>query len=350
MNKHKTLRKTKNFQCIRLLLCIVPLFVPSCAKITYDEAKFQIFHKKATHFESEILKSLQTTRNFFAQPEFASAVLLGLAAGTFFPPLAPTAGIVFVIRALLAQESDWRGVFSEAIARETNRAIAVYAVDSMASKMKTISKKLNIMNDNSTDIQDRKIMTYFVHSEIENMLNFFDGSHSIFKRFPLIATPLLIELAQLIAFFDPVAKAILKKHVKNADLSCLMHNILLDYRPRFVNDRMEKVHSVSRRVPELLSFAMEGAYYPHGYSITIPPSFNCKRCSAKSKHCLNDDFGDTYDISESPLCVKDYALFVRHRVEEMVYPVVLVGALNHFCSNPTHATGTFDDIQPPQIK
>lgn len=334
------------FKWIRILLCIVPLFVPSWAEIPYDEVKYKMFEND--NVERIILKSLQTTKNVFAQQESKTAVLIGLGAALIIPPLGPIASMLFVIVNLLAEESDWREVFSRTIANQLERGIALSHVQLMKAKIETIDEKLDLLSERHPKIVRRNIAR-FIHRELDTMLNIFAGGNSFIKKYPLIGTPLLIALAQLAALFHPVAKRLVPREAKKPGLPCKMKYILLDYRPRMINARLEKLHGSSpeglrladhkKYLRSRLSRAMSFDYNRNGYNKTIPATLDCEK-GCNSNWCLIDDFGDTYGVPPWS-CPNDYALFLRHRVEQM-FPVEL---LNDLCVNEPEATGTFDYIQ-----
>lgn len=346
MSKQKILWRTNNFRWIQILLCIQPLFVSNAGVtqlhvIYYDDTNIKIFENVPKNFEFQIFESLQITRNFFAQPEVKQAILLGLGAGILYPPLAPITGAIFVCSSLLAKESDWRAKFSNAIAHETNRAITSNDLEKMNTKLKTINRMYRFARNETVPIRGRRRVASQIHFNLQEMLNYFASSNSLFKKYPLLVTPLLIELAQIVAYFDLLAKKLIPRLAKDTELSCLMRNILLDYRPRAAHARLEKVHSDdgSSLVLEDLSKAMSRLYKSNGYSRTLPRSFACKR-GCIDEHCLRDDFGDNYDISNFPNCTIDYALFVRHRVEDLYS----TEALDLQCLKPPRTTGTYNNL------
>lgn len=354
MTNDKILWNTSTFKWIRILLCIVPLFVPSWSNIPYDEVKFQIFDRKVRQFEMEIYKSLQTTKNFFASAYAGNVIMGGLLASNVVPILGPFAGTAYVVRTYFAQESDWKEAFERAIAHETRSAIALFQVQLMDSTMQTIQGKLKRMKNN-TDMDSLIRSASSIHTQIDIMLNSFAQIDSLFKKYPLIGTPPLIALAQLIAFFDPIAKALIPSEAEDPELSCKMRDILLDYRPRTVNARLEKLHfraetplfhdSVSQVFPQILFNATLIKYNENGYNQTSPGTLNCRKDSVHANRSiaaiiLHDDFGVDDYYHDYLSCATDYALLVRHRVED-IFPVEL---LNRLCVNPRQTTGTFDSI------
>lgn len=343
--------KQKILWKFRILLCIVPLFVPTWASVSYDEVNFRILINKTTNFEAEVLKSFQTTKNFFAQPEVKKGVLISILAGFIHPYVAMVHGVLFVMAGLFASESDWQKTFAKAIDRETKREIALSQLTLMKSNIKSIAAKYDLLVENKTKLEKQHTVGIVIHSKIDEMLNFFADGDSLFKKFPLLGTPLLQQLAQLTAIFDPVAKELIPEEADRPDISCKMRDILVDYRRHTVNARLEMLRVVSKKYYSILpdiTNAMSIEYNQYGYSKTKGGTLSCEKgCS--NKYCLKDDFGDDAYSFPPNSCVMDYALLVRHRVEKM-FPVEL---LDSSCSNPlrptgisiTHCTYYFEEIQ-----
>lgn len=289
MKNEKTLWKSS----AQILLCLAPLFFPSLAyRLTADELTTHVFGANDTDFESTILSSLQTTKNFFAQDKFTTGNLVALLATTFTPLLNQMAGVISVMRSLLASESDWKRIFSKTSAYETKREIAADDIRWIQASMSTIESKFTIISESNPYMENRRAVASIIHTEIDKILNFFATSDSLFKRYPLIGTPPLTTLAQLVAFFDPMAKMLNPFEAKNLDLSCKMRDILLDYRPRAVYARLEKLHVEAYKDKFLLEMsdptkvfsntlleAMSTGYNQHGYSMNIPPTLRCRRLS-----------------------------------------------------------------------
>lgn len=341
MNNQKRLWKTGHFKWTLILLCIIKFFVPSWA-IPIDEVKFKMFDNKNPNIQTEILKSLQTTQNVFALPEVKKAVVAGLTVGIVAEFWAPATNMLFIVVNLLGQESDWRESFSRTIANKLDRGVALSQLHWMKATMDTIKTKFDLMSE-SNPKGLRASIARFIHRECDRMLNLFARQDSFVKKYPLLGTPLLIQLAQFVALFHPIAKTLIKLEAMTPELSCKMSNILLDYRPRMVNARLEKLHEDSTKglVTETNHLR---AFFSGDYNKTIPATFDCeKKCvmnTAKGKLCLIDDFGDSWHTIPWS-CASNYILILRQRVEE-IFPVE---SLNSVCADKPQATGTFDCIK-----
>lgn len=336
-----------------MLLLIVALFVPIDADVLYNETSISVFSDDLSVPEQVILASLQTTKNFFARREIEALSLIGLAIGTFVPTFAPVAGLIFVLRALLADETDWKQTFSKTITREIRREITLSNLRTLEEKLLTMEEKFVLLNATSNpDMLSRKNIASYIHTELDIILNVFGSIDSLYRKYPLLSTPPIIALALFIIVFDPIVKELIPMEAHSPQLACKMIEIIEDYRPRAVHDRLEKLSLFSTRVSKqtLRSFewklsgaifnAMQKPYDQYGYNDTIPASMDCDNVITTVPDgitvLLKDDFGtDKYWGEES--CINDYALFVRYRVEQL-FPVEL---LERFCDSPPQRTGTF---------
>lgn len=338
MNNQK--RVLGHFKWIPILLCIVPLFVTSWASIPYDEVKFKMFDGNDSNVQTELLKSLQTTQNIFARSDVKKAISAGLAIGVFVETWAPALNLLFIVTNLLAHESDWRASFTKTLANELHRETALGHVQLMQATMDTINEKFELMNDGHPKGL-RISIARFIHRELNKMLNLFARSDAFVKTYPLVGGPLLITIAQFVALFDPMAKVLIKREAMARELSCKMATILLDYRPRLVDARFEKLHEDSTKglveYTNLLRPLLSNSYNQTG----TPDTFDCaeKACDGSRRLCMKDDFGISWHAIDLK-CARNYISILRYRIEEMV-PVDL---LNGLCVNKPQATGNLEHI------
>lgn len=232
-----------------------------------------------------------------------------------------------------------------------------FMVEIFSSHQTRYNKIMPMLNDDKADLNNNTgtaIATYFL---LNSILNDYDRSDSLLKEYPLISTAPLIILSSFIAEFERRLKPLMPTATKRPSLSCKVHNIMLDYRPRTVNARLEKLHvertvSASAMFSESLSYAMSIQYNQYGYNTTIPPTIRCTQgctmsvvdSSNRNLFCVKDDFGINRSIvyySGTVSCITDYALLVRHTVEHL-FPV---DRLDELCVDPPSTTGTFDNIQ-----
>lgn len=217
----------------------------------------------------------------------------------------------------------------------------------MEATLKTIETKVKLLGDDNLDTENRKTIASIIHTDIDKMINLFDLQVSLFKKYPLMGAPPLIQLASLIAMFSPIAKTLIPIEAVNPDSSCKMRDILIDYRPRIVNARLRELHSkVSSFGSRLKVLAL--LYNPNGYNQTSPGEIDCKKgCEldhAPNEYCLEDKFSNnSFECTikgGKSVCVEDYGKLIRHRVEKL-FPVDL---LDKLCSDrkPKIPTGNIE--------
>lgn len=334
MNIQKRLWKTGHFKWIRIFLCIVPLFVPSRATNSSDKLQFKFFDENDSNVESEILKSLQTTTNIFAEPKVRKLIIAQLAIGIFEAAAAPTSNLLFIITNLLAHESSWQEAFSKNLAKQLDRTAALGHIQWMKATMGVITTKFDLMSKRHPR-ELRNSVARFIHSELDRMLNLFAASDSFVKKIPLLGAPLLITLAEFIALFHPVAKSLIKREAMSPELSCKMSNILMDYRPRMVDARFDKLHEDSTKgLTTYVNWLRMILSESSNKTIPEPDTFNCGACDA-NRLCLIDDFGVSWHTINWP-CAPGYISILRHSIEEL-FPVEILSKL---CDSKPTATGT----------
>lgn len=166
------------------------------------------------------------------------------------------------------------------------------------------------------------------------MINFFELKSCLFRKHPLIGTPPLILLASLVAMFSPIARTLIPLEAKNPQISCKMHDVLVDYRPIIVSARLQQLHTEKSIFTPMLE-VMSWPFNSNGYNKSNPAVIDCEKgCKSNRTYpmelCLKDNFSqDEYDVQNngSLTCVHDYAALIRHRVETL-FPIEL---MNNLC-------------------
>lgn len=137
--------------------------------------------------------------------------------------------LLTLIFELTGDTSDWRNKFKETILRETdlkdlkNEAMQLYAL------LEAIHKSLS-----SAEMADTGTVAWDTRKDIDYMMNIFAAHKSIFKQYPFIGAPILAELAKMISKFN-------RNLINDKHISCKIRNILLEYRNRTVEARLDKI-------------------------------------------------------------------------------------------------------------
>lgn len=343
---YRSVYVTKMLTFIRNIVCIATLIISSHAEIPYDEVEANIFDSIPRDFELHVLNSTQITKDFFARDDVSMAIAAGKIALEYLPYVGEFAKLIPMMRNTLEDRSEWRGAFTKAIADETMRTIAESESRWMEAAMQTIQEKFILLGESNPDLSNRKTIASIIHTDLDEMINFFNLKTCLFRKHPIIGTPPLILLASLVAMFSPIAQALIPLEAKNPQISCKMHDILLDYRAITVDARLQRLRAEKSIFPSLLH-VMSWPFNSHGYNKTDPGAIDCEKgCKANRTFpielCLKDQFSeDEYDVKNNgmPACVLDYAAFLRHRVEKL-FPIELMSTL---CIDryPREITGKF---------
>lgn len=184
--------------------------------------------------------------------------------------------------------------------------------------MGTIQSKVNLLGDINPSNESRRNIATNMHIELDRMVNLFDLKSSLFRKYPLIGAAPVIQLASLIAVFNPIAKVLIPLEAANPQLACKMHDVLVDYLPRTINARLHQLRSNASIFRSVVK-AMSLPYSEHGYGVAIRCDIGC-RPDVSFSFCLKDEFSAVDLLGTDPICVIDYAALVRHHVEGM-FPI-----------------------------
>lgn len=264
------------------------------------------------------------------------------------PDVGPILQLFITVLSKLENEPAWKNKFKETIIEETERKAVLDEISRLSALIDAILKSLTSANDDASKKFPR-IAAWDTRKDLDYMINIFFAQKSIFKKYPLIGAPLLIELGKLISVFD--------KKIDNDDISCKMRDVLREYRLRSVAARLDKISIefaalTSSKVINsqyLLPFVKNHVwgleYNSDGYSET--DKWSCKSPkkakevddkqvydSFKKRHdddfdknfekiIFHDEFGKREffprrfsDQTPSVNCFIEYFGWVRHRVEE----------------------------------
>lgn len=365
----------------RALLCFVLMFNLGWADVLFEDIEMEIFDNRKTDFETNVLNSLKITKNFFASSAGKCALTAGSKVCNCIPYAKLLGGLLPKLGDLLAEQSDWKKAFIQALSEETNSAITLNQIVWIESTLNTIHEMIPLLNERKqTDIQNRKSNAQFILYQLNTMMNYFDHRAGLFKKYPLITAPLLISLIQVIALFSPLANALIPIEAKHLQLTCKARDVLIAYRARSVYTRTKQLN-LEFLYNKYVMDALKQPYNEYGYNQSnpgtlhcdsgcekpYPPTYcnsvcrqfrgeiNCQRAQCNNyeldrhSYCVVDAFGtnkyhhdDIINIKsptseQSFPCVSDYVGLVRHRVED-IFPVAL---LNKMCDRrPRKLTGS----------
>lgn len=331
------------------LLYIAIAIGASCwAAIPYDKLELNIFDDRPRDFELHVFEATQKVERFFARDEILygiAAGLLALNSTTLY--VGPFAELTSLVRDTLGGRGEWRMRLTTAISTEVLHGITENEIRWMEATIRTIQDKTKLLDDSNPDLDNRKTIASIIHTDLSKMINFFDIKTSLFRRYPLIGTPPLIQLASLVALFSPIAQTLIPMEAKNPQIACKMYDVLMDYRPRTVAARLHKLSAetsnAEKTIFNSIVKAMALPYNQRGYNETSPATIDCEQgCKNRVSHCLTDTFGTVeYYVSNeyTSTCVTDLLKFIRYRVEKL-FPIDL---LDKLCVNraPKIPTGNF---------
>lgn len=191
----------------QLLICIVTIYHASHATIRFDKVKTNIFDRLDRNFEQDVNLAMRETKDFFGRDD----VLLGLAVGLvvameYAPFIQKFIQIAPLFRDTMESNSDWSATFANTISNQTTHQILEGDIRGMTTAMETVQAKIPLLNASNADKDNQKTVASIIHTELDRMINFFKAKDSLFRKYPLVAGPPLLQLASLVAIFSPLGK------------------------------------------------------------------------------------------------------------------------------------------------
>lgn len=314
-----------------LVSFIVIIFISSCsAQIPFDDVRANSFTaQNGMTIETNIAESMEMTKNIFASGVFKKILAAGITitrigrqtvvAGLKIVPIVNK--LMKVTRALthiLASETEWPGTFEQEMDKRIREIITNERINSMKSTLGTITSLIETLEDSPAEKTETTTVNILLVSLLDTMLNQFDQYNSLFKRFALVGAPILIELSLMVAIFEPIAKTIIPNKIGRFKLSCKARDLLFDYRPFVLSNRLEKLNT---NLEHMVS-VKNAPYNSKGYSTTntLLCEEECSEKRGKRGLCLADEFGTKkYSVNSNNAltkCLIGYGQHIRHLLEE----------------------------------
>lgn len=332
----------------KLFLCTSTLIISIWAKIPITDIKTTIFDSDTGDFERDVLRAMSDVRTFTFERNTTYIENLALQSVKY---LGEVVKAVQPLRQTVAENSKWKNQFTKAISDATLIQIAKEQIQKMKSTMQTIQEHLDqLSKPNSKPGKTASIL----HYELLKLINFMKVCTSL-RDHPLMGAPPLLELASLIAMFAPFAKALVPVEAMNAQLSCKIRDVLLDFQPRALNSRLRKIYTNHSDVGDKYIFSiktmiMSMPYNERGYSQGDGKALDCERGKCKGpkemkdgEFCLKDRYGaDEFQLKiNGSECLMDYISMIRKQVDELFR----IDLLNKTCDNSLlkkQRTGEFE--------
>lgn len=313
-------------------LCAAAIISGAFAWIPYNEVEFELLDGFPKTMESQALQLIQTTKNFFARKDVdcvtdEGITNLGQNYAAFMFQITAT---LPVLQNAIGTESDWKQTLRRAIPDGQRRGHAENDLRTMEESMRTIAYNLGHLSPNKNlSIESKGAVVHNVHDCLETIISKFAQRSSIFRKYPLIAMPILFALASFVSLFVHIEGAIVPELAKNSLNSCKLFETLLEYRLLAAESRLLKLEIVdtigapiNKRNP--IHNILAKPYNEYGYNQTDDRSIACRiECKPNADEyvyvCLKDPISGTeYDCNkrfEMYGCLFSYMDYVRYQVE-----------------------------------
>lgn len=344
-----------------LFICFGAVFGLSWAGIPYkDMEKAKVFDKSSTNYEAELY-------NAFSLSADTPGRNLAVAVGSTAPVAGPAVPILNEVLKLVNPGSEWQRVVAATIDDTTDKKKFDGRVEDIKVQLRSIQTSLK--NSRGADI---KTVYWDTNKDFETLLNYFAEHKSILKKYPLVSSPILLDLVRFVAK--------LNVGINDHDMSCKIRNILLEYRRRSVDARLDKittkwdkeflhilysVYSKNYDSPLIRSATFSRPYKKEGYGYDKPSEISCEKVPKHSlsgikRYVMIDEFDDKFNYnvldedyyksgsdnvynyafndvgsytrnpSTAVKCAMDYFGFIRYSVEQM-FPVEMFEELAGKC-------------------
>lgn len=253
---------------IQMLLCAVLATHLNCADIPVDEVQLQVFDTKPRTFEKAILESLETTTNFWADESVQKVIGTGSAIVHFLPYGEAITTIVGAVTDLLQDESDWKPIFVKALEKEQHKGIIMNQIEWFTSKMNTMKQILPLLDkEKEPNNQTRITYAFSIHENLHTMLDYYNSRKGLFRKYPQITAPLLINLGLLVTVFTPLSNELIPSAAKQLPITCDALDVLWLYRSLTTHHRLQRTNLKYLKYPEMMNaINLQLAPYPRKLS------------------------------------------------------------------------------------
>lgn len=306
---------------IRIAVFATALISLGRAEISCDAIHTNIFDDQPSDFENNVVEASRIVKDFFARDDVTLALAAGSVALEGIPFIKQFSKLIPLIRDTLRDESGWREKFTRAIAREAMRVIAESESQWLEATLQTLQEKIGLLSERNPDLENRKTIASIIHTELDKMINLFDSKSSLFRKYPLLGAPPLIQLSTLVAIFSQIAFVLIPYEAKHQQLTCKMYNTLIDYRTLTIHARLYRLckqDPMYRALEEL----NENGTSPFVIDLLLNETMSIESDAADEP--LNNSTAELID-PDKPACMA--APIVRQCVAEL-FPNDL---FNHLC-------------------
>lgn len=313
-------------------------------------------------FESELLYSLQTKKNFFAENDVAvgtNIVATWFAVSVAFSPhekLASLGAILPIVQMALSAESNFKPSLAKTVADGYVRTRLEIELDEIEARSKLMFHDLKNLNTFLSDPNEKSperktnIITQvrWIQNALLVIITKILGGNSKFWLYPHLVAPSLLGLSLFIKEFAPVRDEILNYEDDESIISCLVKDALQLYYPKVLRWRLKKIglgkiphNGIARKIQTVLDnpqliFNGDEDYFTKHPIIDCFISDNICDQDAENITCFTDKIQGKLFQADDPgkrnnECIYEYLMFVRLRVKETFDNAI--DLMNNTCSN-----------------
>lgn len=312
------------------ILLVVAIVAGAGAWIPYENVNFVLLDGFSQHIHSQINESVHQTMAFFERRKTEASMINDQNRVSFKPYIKPISSTLPIIRTVLTAALDWHQFLSKLIPDTTQRNIVDKELNVMLQALNTIIDTTGVFeSDKTMSIATKSALVHNIHDNLDIFVYKFSNRQSIFRKYPLIAMPMLLSLAPFVSLFVYAEGAIVPESDRGSLISCRLYKALYEYRSLAVESRLMKLDIVdsmgtpiNKRQP--INTVLAKVFNENGYNISSDPSISCRKgchafVGAYVYVCLRDPISRTeYDCHmrhEMYACLFGYMEYTRFRIE-----------------------------------
>lgn len=291
------------------------------AYIPLEKMNISVFGEISIPFETRITESLKTTQKFFAREEVKVSTDVAAVLLSAEPDVGFLAGLLPIVRDLLAYESDWRTSFANAINDEAKRLIVKNEIDKIVAALTTCEKYIDLMVNRSDVVTN-------LHMKFDEIINLLNTQDTFLLEHPLLTLPVLMTLSSIIAVYQPIQHSRDPELTNISHLSCAMKTVLLKYRPRAIHARLMRTNVDNYETRPILYDVLQSAYNGETYvkEYLFVGEVDCRRNFQEHDFKIRDKVSNEEFFSDERTlnsCVRSYMVALRFQVERL-FPIDII--------------------------
>lgn len=231
----------------------------------------------------------------------------------------------------LAHQSSWKEELVKTLTEQVRREIAMQDLSNIDASMRSILDDVTLLNTTNDLSEASKTATiHAIHHAVNDIVNKFDHEHSIFKRIPLLAIPILTSLASLVPVTNGIEDIIVPEVARDSLTACKLQYALHRYKELAAFQRISKVTNIGK--DDTIEYQAQRLRMFNGLADVMRSTFDttnefyaCDRYSGHGAPAVRnvdhiyfkDEMSNDSAYQGSLECVRDLMIYLKYRVDKV---------------------------------